>query len=423
MADFFSPFVQFYSLIWKLFLATWWFLCPIILAAAFRVLWLKYALNRYLSSIEYVLLEIKPPRNIEKSPRIMEQVFAGLHGCWSTPNHIEYYIQGKQYQAMFSFEILGINGEMHFYVRCQKKLRNFTEALIYAQYPEAEIVEAEDYTQKVPRNIPNAEWNLWGTDYKFAKDDAYPIRTYKYFQEDVTKGMIDPIGTIADIIAALPPGHQIWFQMLAVPVADSEWSDKVKKVADKLAKREAKKEKLAIVRFFTEIYDIVKDSVRSLWGPVEPSKEEKKEEKPLLWTLTPVEQEVLKVVEESLDKKACLTKLRLLYLGERDVFDKGYFYGVAGAIFQLNDANLNSLLQDAKTKTFAGYFLADMRQRWAQRKIFNRYLDRDNDGPNMYLNSEELATIYHMPDISVVSPSIARVEAKKGGPPINLPIE
>jgi len=28
-----------------------------------------------------------------------------------------------------------------------------------------------------------------------------------------------------------------------------------------------------------------------------------------------------------------------------------------------------------------------------------------------------------MPDISVVSPSIARVEAKKGGPPINLPIE
>ena len=38
------------------------------------------------------------------------------------------------------------------------------------------------------------------------------------------------------------------------------------------------------------------------------------------------------------------------------------------------------------------------------------------------LNIEELATIYHIPDIGVKSPLLPRVEAKKGEPPVGLPI-
>lgn len=39
------------------------------------------------------------------------------------------------------------------------------------------------------------------------------------------------------------------------------------------------------------------------------------------------------------------------------------------------------------------------------------------------MNSEELATMYHLPDMSAMSPAIGRIEAKKGGPPLNLPVE
>jgi hypothetical protein len=59
---------------------------------------------------------------------------------------------------------------------------------------------------------------------------------------------------------------------------------------------------------------------------------------------------------------------------------------------------------------------------WAKRKIWARYLTRDDDGPNMILNTEELATIFHLPDMSAMSPSISRIEAKKGGAPVNLPV-
>jgi hypothetical protein len=371
-----------------------------------------------------VVLEIKPPRNIERSPRTMEQVFASLHGIWSTPNIIDKFVRGKWFQAMVSFEIQGANGEMHFFVRCESKFRNFIESMIYSQYPEAEIQEVEDYTLSVPKNVPNPEWDLWGVDYKLAKDDAYPIRTYKYFQEDVTKGMIDPLAEFADVIASLPPGQQIWIQLVVAPEPDKNWQDAVKKLATKLAGREEKSEPFILFRFFSQVWEIIVNSFKYIsTSEIELGKADKKEEQPLAFRLTPGEQETLKAVEESATKKGYRTKLRFIYIGRREGFDRGFISGVSGSLHQFNDLMLNSLVQDNETKTFANYIWVEPRMRYAQRKIFNRYRDRDPDGPTFVLNSEELATIYHMPDMSVMSPSISRVEAKKGGAPLNLPIE
>jgi hypothetical protein len=39
------------------------------------------------------------------------------------------------------------------------------------------------------------------------------------------------------------------------------------------------------------------------------------------------------------------------------------------------------------------------------------------------LSSEELATVFHIPDMAVTAPSMARVAAKRGAAPGNLPIQ
>jgi len=421
--DFASFLKQYFQTIGQLYSISWWWAGPIVLFWLFKILWKKYSFNQYLGTLKWVVLEIKPPRNIERSPRTMEQVFAALHGVWSSPNIIDKYVRGRWYQSFISFEIQGVNGEMHFFVRCERKFRNFIESLIYSQYPEAEIQEVEDYTLSVLKNTPNPEWDLWGVDFKLAKDDAYPIRTYKYFQEEVTKGMIDPLAELADVIAGLPPGQQIWIQIVVTPEPDKNWQEAVKKLADKLAGKEVKEEPIAILRFFAEIWDIFKYSFTYMFSSVDMASEIKKEEQPLMFKLTPGEQETLKAVEESITKKGYRTKLRFIYIGRRDGFDRGFLSGVNGAMQQFNDMMLNSLTHDNETKTFANYIWVEPRMRYAQRKIFNRYLDRDPDGPTFVLNAEELATIYHMPDMSVMSPSISRVEAKKGGAPINLPVE
>jgi len=51
------------------------------------------------------------------------------------------------------------------------------------------------------------------------------------------------------------------------------------------------------------------------------------------------------------------------------------------------------------------------------------YRDRSFATGKFVFNSEELATVFHFPDMSVKAPNLIRIEAKKGEAPPNLPIE
>ncbi|MBI3495283.1 type IV secretion system DNA-binding domain-containing protein, partial [Candidatus Berkelbacteria bacterium] len=81
---------------------------------------------------------------------------------------------------------------------------------------------------------------------------------------------------------------------------------------------------------------------------------------------------------------------------------------VVGAFKQFNTTNLNGFTAD--TPTNDANFLEAYRTR-----AFNR--------TGYALNIEELASIFHLPNVSVATPSIGWVGSKKGEPPLNLPIE
>jgi len=53
--------------------------------------------------------------------------------------------------------------------------------------------------------------------------------------------------------------------------------------------------------------------------------------------------------------------------------------------------------------------------------LFRNYATRKKPLKEFVLNIEELATIYHFPDVGVRAPLLPRVEAKKGEPPVGLP--
>ena len=119
------------------------------------------------------------------------------------------------------------------------------------------------------------------------------------------------------------------------------------------------------------------------------------------------------------------TKVRYVYVGRRENYDKPTgVSGFIGGIKQFNDQNLNSFKPNNTTKTSAEFVFRASRLRYMQRRIFRRYIDRD---PQPYdvrflLSTEELATIFHIPDMSVTAPALSRVAAKRSGAPTNLPI-
>lgn len=420
----------------SIILSLWWIIGPLVLLFIFKELWLEYTQNEYLRSQGSILLEIQIPEGIEHSPKNAEQIFAGLHGIQSSGNLIDRYLKGYV-QQWFSFEIVGIGGDIHFFVRTPPKFRNLVESQIYAQYPQAEIAEAEDYVDNVPKDIPNEKYNLYGAELILNKPDGYPIRTYPMFEDPIAKEMIDPLSSLAEVLNKLSEGEQIWIQVLIKPVGE-KWKEEGEKIIAKLVGREVKEKKTLntiLSRIIEEVEDYGYYMAEAPFRYPETRKkgDEKKEEgsvKDLLAKLTPGEREVIEAIGRNIAKIGFKSKIRFLYIGQNEVFSKANVSAVVGAFKLFNTQNLNGFKPDPKTKTAIDYFFKRWRENYRKRRIFAQYKERNFKEKRPFiatrkgfvLNIEELATIYHYPTIGVKAPAIPRIESKRGGPPTGLPV-
>lgn len=404
----------------------WFFVLPFMLFPLFMYIWMNHIIGRYEMKTPRVLLELIPPKDIEKSPQLMEGLFDGLAGTDKGYIIYEQYVAGNN-PPKFSFEVVGSEGHAHFYIRTPVVHRNLIEAHLYAQYPEIEIVEVPDYINEVPKSIPNKDWNLWGTDLKLAKADAYPIKTYHSFEESVTGKMMDPLAGLIEMIAKLPPGQKIWVQYIISPERSDWYKDEGKKLMDELVKGKKEKPKTVIQMLLGTFGAIFTGVAHGLFGgEAEEKKKEAKDLGPIEFRLTPVQRKVLEAIEGNMGKNMFKVKMRFLYLGRRETFNSGAFLpGTFGALIKpYGDANLNNIIPHNPTKTSSEYIFMKSRLEYLQRRIFRRYRDRDRDPhDNVFvLSTTELATLFHLPDGSVVSPALNRVTAKRGGSPSNLPI-
>lgn len=410
-----------YSVIGKTILEFWWILLPPVLYYGFKILWMDYVIayskTSWLRSLKWTYLEVIPPKDLEKGPKPMESIFHGMAGVIETDNAFKEFLLGK-FTDRFSFDLVSLGGEVHYYIRTQQKYKNMVEANIYAQYPDAEIIEVEDYMQKFPKVVPNKYWDVWGADMELTEPDPFPIRTYEKFEEDITGTMIDPVASFVELMGNLPPGQNMCLQFIIYPL-DESWRGGELKIIEKLTGRVSGEPK-GVFEHFMEIITHLPEAIFKL---VEFPTESKKEDQPLEFRLTPGEKEQLKAVEENLTKNMFKTKMRLIYLGKREGFNMSHVNGFFGALRQFNALNLNGFKPNNITKTFAYYVSVDKRASYRKRKIYRRYKDRDMDGPKFVLSTSELATVYHFPDMGVKSPAISRVGAKMGTAPYNLPVQ
>ena len=410
-----------YKVIFLVLFKFWWILLPPILYFGFKSLWMDFVISRsqnsWLKSLQWTMLEIIPPKELERGPKPMESIFHGLAGVIETNNAFKEFLVGRLNDS-FSLELVSLGGEVHFYIRTQKKYRNMIEANVYAQYPDAEIIEVEDYMQKFPRVAPNKYWQVWGTDMELLMPDPYPIRTYDKFEEDITGTMIDPVASFLELLGNLPSGQNMCLQLLVKPL-EEDWRDEEMKIIEKLAGRVGSKKKGPV----EHMQEVITHLPGGFVAPIEYPESAKKEEQPLEFRLTPGEKDQLKAIEENLTKNMFQTKMRLIYLGRKEGFNMAHVNGFFGALRQFNSLNLNGFKPNNISKTFAYYVSVDKRANYRKRKIYRRYRDRDPDGVKFVLSTSELATVYHFPDMGVKAPSFSRVGAKTGTAPYNLPIQ
>jgi len=433
----------FFQIAW-FFIKTWWWVFVFLIAfklffEPFKYFWLWWRGAKWFENVRMVLLEIKPPKEVLTPLKGMENVFSGLWHLYDSPNPREKWLDGKM-QLSMSLEIACFDGEPHFFIRCPAGSRDLVESNIYSEYPNAEIIEVEDYTKHVPQDIPNKNWDMWGCDYELLKDDIYPIKTYsKFFEEkpDVPKEekRIDPMSALLEGMAKFKTGEQLWIQIIATPVAaniENDYPKRGQEEIDKLIKRPKSPVPKSIAQELTEeTIDLM------ITGEEAAKKEEKKQNELILpeMNLTSGERDVVSAIEQKISKYAFLCSIRFIHLGKKDVYFGGRKAIPMGFFDHFSTTNLNGLKPWKKTitKVYTVWFwFLDKRRTYVRkRNMFRNYVNRlapyfpkDSGQRKFILNIEELASLYHFPGRMVTSaPSISRVEAKKGEPPIGLPME
>lgn len=396
--------------VWDALALVLWFAVPIFFVTLFWQLRLVYKRQQFFAKEKWDMLEVRIPREIVKRPKAMEQVFSALYGIYSFGiGWMLKYLDG-QVDLWISFEIAARGGGIQFFVRTPSKYRNLVESSIYGQYPGAEIVDAPDYTQELPSSLPNETFDLWGTGLTLAKDDPFPIRTYKDFDEyeiDDEK-RIDPLSALFEAMSKLKGNERIWIQCMISATGAATGVD-IKKQAEEIIKK------------------IVEDNTK-----VEGD-EGKVTRKPLTHGM----QEIIKGIEGKVSKHVFQTTLRYLYIAPRDEFNGQNNAAVLGSFQQFNTQNMNAFKPDRTITVFGGWRarlfpkLKNRRVLIKKRMLYDAYVQRRfgltnhlSDSEKLpVLSVEELATIYHYPIVNVRAPQLQRIGSRRAEPPVNLPIE
>ncbi|MDO8492606.1 MAG: hypothetical protein Q7S34_03140 [bacterium] len=381
---------------------------PIVLAIIFWFSWINYIRSKFLASQKYVLLEIKLPPEVFKSPLAMETVLANLHITGGESTWYDKYIKGAM-RPWYSLEIVSIEGNVHFFVWTRMGFKNLVESQFYGQYPNVELFEVSDYTDYAPY-FDKKKISAWATHYKLTKPDPYPIKTYIDYgldRDPKEEFKIDPLTTLIEYFSTLGKGEQVWMQVLF---------------------QSHKKKRTAGTFKSTDWQEEGADLIKKLQKEFRKSDEEDEDGKPQFRFPTKGETDILAALDRSISKLGFDVGIRLVYLAEKDKYIGAR---VPGFVTILKGFNSNILNGFAPTNNTAFDYpwqdFFDIRGDHLKTKYMRLYHKRayfyppDKIMEPFVLNTEELATIFHFPGSVLQTPSVNRVSSRKAEAPVNLP--
>ncbi len=386
---------------------------PILLATIFFQVWMRYIYLKFIKNEGSVLLEIKLPREITKSPLAMEIVLSALHQAGKN-SYIETFVKGKA-RPWFSLELVSLGGQVKFFIWTRPKFRKIVETQIYGQYPGVEIHEVEDYTKEVHHFNdlkPSDPAPFWATYFKLTKDDVYPIKTYVDYgldKDPKEEFKIDPMTSVLEFLGSMKMGEQVWIQIILQAHRKEGWID---------------------VRLFEkpDWTDAGKKEIEKLISKLKGKSEE---DGARFRQATKGESEVITALERSMSKFPFEVCIRGFYIANPEAFNPVGITGLIGSFKQYSSQNLNGFKLGKFTDfDYPWQDFGRHRRNELEHHMLDAYKRRSFFYPPykhyrqkpFILNTEELATIYHFPGSVATTPSIQKTMSKKGEAPPNLPV-
>ncbi len=269
-------------------------------------------------------------------------------------------------QPHLSFEIVGMPGDIRFYVNTPNKYRDFIEKQINGAYPDAEIAPVTDPGAKAKAvGVVGGEYNIFSESGKVAfaslrlKSSNYmPIKVYKELP-------VDPISSLTSILAKMRDGEGAAIQILVSP-ADSKWRKIGRSYLSKTKKAESNPE---TAKYSSDAKEI-------------------------------------EAIENKLGKPGFDAVVRIVVSSSTKETADLHLSNITSAYSQYNGANSFSKNKHWFKSLFITDFIYRYFPMWGQTSV---------------LTSEELATIFHFPNKAIATPGIYWVASKRAPAPSSLP--
>ena len=403
---------------------------------AFKM-WVHYIRQDFISGIDYVLLEVVPPRDVLRSPKAMELFISNAFYHFSNKGGREEYWQGAVW-FWFSLEIASIEGQVHFYIRTPSRLKEYIETQMYAQYPQSQVKVVEDYTLAVGHINEHSPWKAWGCEFRLLKSEAYPIRTYIDYgldKDPKEEYKVDPISPVVELFGSIGKGEQMWLQIVITP-SKKTW----KTHGTWFGTHDWVAESRAQIDLLLKPYTATKDDGARIEVRV-PDFYKK----------------VMEAMSAKTRKLGFETGIRTVYVAKKEAFNmssrrnlrmifRQYTSPDSNGFDRFNSAQGDALnsgilgLSDKQVMILADRMVHEYRERgfyhlplrhhllsehsfsWLSLMLVKQFFLPYFHHQTYVLNVEELATIWHFPGQILKVPTLERIESKEASPPTNLPI-
>ncbi|MBI2638674.1 type IV secretion system DNA-binding domain-containing protein [Candidatus Peregrinibacteria bacterium] len=321
---------------------------------------------------------------------VMTHFFEAIHSIHE--EDFKYYIIGQDF---FSLEYAVFNNQIFLYVVVPRHVVPLIEKQITGFYPDAYIEEVPDY------NIFKPNSRVAGCYMRMLKAPWFPLRTYQRMGSD-------PLNTLSNVLSKLGTDEGASIQIVVRPAGDG-WQEKGRKRAEEIFVHEKKFHWWNPVSWLGTLFGI---SVRG----AEDLKENMDTNKGSTRT-TPMTDDQVKAIEEKNTKMGYETVIRIITAAPTYRQAKEQLVNVRSGFSQYNTTDNNALHRTKYHSAKAivnNYILRTLKRPWVMRLLNRR----------MILSSEELAGLFHFPNIRYNRGSTLAWQNFKISPaPANLPSE
>ncbi|NTU98459.1 type IV secretion system DNA-binding domain-containing protein [Candidatus Falkowbacteria bacterium] len=290
----------------------------------------------------------------------------------------------------FSFEIVADKKVIAFYVVAPRTMARYMEQQVQAHYPEAVVEAVRDYNIFHPQSVVVSGW------LKTRRSYVFPIRTYN-------KMDTDPLNSIINVLSKLGPNESLAIQYV-VRSAKGAWHARTSRIFSKVRQGKSISEAMNDSAW-SEFFSYFKGS--------SPEDKNKQQQNNSMYRQNAMDEQILKNFEEKNAKAGLDVNVRIVVSTKSRDNCQIYLNNIISAFGQYNLYESGNSFNN-KIDLISKHF---RHNRLIENFIYRRFDER----LSFLLNTEEMASLFHLPLHWTETPNILWLTAKHAPAPAELP--